>query len=622
MKMRFATAALLTAGLLTMGISAEAQTTMSVGDMAIIGVNGDNPDEIYWVPLIDLQAGTQVYFTDSGWLGDNSGFRANEGAILFTASAAITAGTVQTFTSPPSGEYATANDANVGTNGVAISTGGDEVLAFQGTTASPTFLHAVDLEDSFDSDATSSTETAVPLGLTENTSAVAIASGSTDDNSEYTGIRSGTPAAIFAAINNSANWTANNSAIVLNSAPFTIGGGVNTPPAVTNRTQSTDIPTSADTITITADITDSDGTIASANVFASINGGGFSSTAMVLDSGDTYTVDLGPFANTDTVEYYIEATDDDTDTTSLGDAGNSFFLYVNDNRPAVGEVAITEIMFGPNTDAPYSQVDAEFVEVLNLTGTPKDISFFLVDDSNLRNVAAPAGTTIPANGYAVFANSASDYGTFPAWTTSSGAAPVVDFDFGLGGGGDSFVIKNDAGTEIDRVDYENDANGWPNVDDTGSSIILIGDASIVDNNVASNWAASGLNGTPGAANVADVTAPLATSTARVDANPTTASTVDFTVKFDEAVKNVDPTDFQLTTTGTVVGTVSTVVIVDPSTFTVTVNTISGSGDLGLEFTGAQDIVDFPNNAFLGATPTVNEAYTVNPSSVHDWKDLD
>jgi len=392
----------------------------------------------------------------------------------------------------------------------------------------------------------------------------------------------------------------------------------NLAPALVNRVVSPATATSASAITVSVDVTDSDGTISSVNLFRRVNGGGYTSTAMVLGAAPTYSLNLGTFADTDLVEYYIEATDDDSAIGTLGTSSSPFPLFVNNNRPAVGEIAITEIMFGPLTTAPYSQANAEFVEVRNLTGTPKNISYFLLDDSSVRNVAVPFGTIIAANGYVIFANPAATYTTYTPWTTSSGAAPVVNYTFGLGGTGDSFVVKNDASAVIDSVAYLNGTGGWPAVNDTGSSVILVGDPAVVDNTLPANWRASGLDGTPGAPNVDDITVPAVASIVRADANPTVATSVNFTVTFSEPVKNVGVADFAVNATGAT-GTIDAVSFVNPTTFTVSLSGVGGSGTLGLDIAGAQDVVDFPNNALSSTEPSTDESYNVGASSVAGWQ---
>ena len=113
-----------------------AQTTLEAGDLAIIGFNGDNPDQFSFVLLVDVTANTEITFTDSGVKSDDT-FRGNEGAIKFTASTNYSAGTIITYTGPqsdlPSGDFTEANDSNVGNNDMNLSNKGDQIFAYQGS---------------------------------------------------------------------------------------------------------------------------------------------------------------------------------------------------------------------------------------------------------------------------------------------------------------------------------------------------------------------------------------------------------------------------------------------------------------------------------------------------------
>lgn len=195
---------------------ATAATTLSAGDIVITGVNADNPDQFVFVTLVDLQIDTQILFTDSGVRNDGS-FRASEGAVRYTAPGAIAAGTAISYEGI-GGAFSNANDANVGNNGMFLSASGDQVIAFQGDTAAPTFIFAVQTNSTqWQSDATSSTTSALPPGLSAGTSAVAVGSGAGSgaefDNAEYLGTTSGTATELLAAVANAGNWVGDNARI-------------------------------------------------------------------------------------------------------------------------------------------------------------------------------------------------------------------------------------------------------------------------------------------------------------------------------------------------------------------------------------------------------------------------
>ncbi|MFH1000001.1 MAG: lamin tail domain-containing protein, partial [Bacteroidota bacterium] len=189
-----------------------AQTTLTAGDIAIIGYNGDAPDGFAFVTLIELASGTEIRFTDSGVLTSGA-FRTGEGAVKYTAPSVIAAGTVITcdisnLASLPA-NFTRDDDAVIGTNGMNISSSGDQIIAFQGASLTPVFIYAVNNEGTsvWQSDATSSNTSALPPGLTEGTTAIAL---NEVDNATYNGlIISDTKANLLTAISTSTNWNTN-----------------------------------------------------------------------------------------------------------------------------------------------------------------------------------------------------------------------------------------------------------------------------------------------------------------------------------------------------------------------------------------------------------------------------
>ena len=167
-------------------------TLLSLGDIAIIHYNSSDPDDFSFVFLRDVEAGTTINFTDNGWLA-SGGFRAGEGTVTYTAPTAITAGTVVTL------------------SGLDLDAAGDQIIAYQGSAASPTVLYLVDFGDGNNTlagDATDGNSTALPPGVALGSGAVAVAF----NNGVYAGPTSGTPAQVFAAISDFTNWSGSDSA--------------------------------------------------------------------------------------------------------------------------------------------------------------------------------------------------------------------------------------------------------------------------------------------------------------------------------------------------------------------------------------------------------------------------
>src|SRR4051794_34941299 len=133
-------------------------TLLAPGDLAIVQYNSSTTDTFSFIFARDIEAGTVVNFTDNGWLAAG-GFRPGEGTVTYTAPTAITAGTVVTLT------------------GLNLDAAGDQIIAYQGTEASPTILYLVDFADGNNTvagDATNDNTTALPPGLTLGQTAVAV----------------------------------------------------------------------------------------------------------------------------------------------------------------------------------------------------------------------------------------------------------------------------------------------------------------------------------------------------------------------------------------------------------------------------------------------------------------
>ena len=178
---------------------------ITAGDLAIIEFQSDNPDALKVVALSDLSVGEVINFTDNGWQSSGS-FRSNEGTSTYTVgSGGIAAGTVLTI--------------DVGS--MQFSTSGDQVLVYQGSSSSPTFIYGLNGEGSavWQANATSSNTSALPTGLVNGATAIALSEA---DNYVYSGITTGTQAELLAAIGTTANWTSSNSPLAGFSGTFTV----------------------------------------------------------------------------------------------------------------------------------------------------------------------------------------------------------------------------------------------------------------------------------------------------------------------------------------------------------------------------------------------------------------
>ena len=95
---------------------------------------------------------------------------------------------------------------------LALSASGDQILAYQGDEATPSFVAAINFEgSSWQADATSAATSALPPGLADGMTAVAVAE---IDNAQYScATESGTKGELLMAINDAGNWLGSNTTL-------------------------------------------------------------------------------------------------------------------------------------------------------------------------------------------------------------------------------------------------------------------------------------------------------------------------------------------------------------------------------------------------------------------------
>lgn len=199
---------------------------LAAGDIAFVGMNSDtDPNELSIVTLNVIAAGQTIIITDYGYNGaslDQSNTTA-EGYITWNTTKTIAAGTIIKFTvgfGHTIGGQLTDYGAvtAVGWSGDAIASGGDNWFILQGSLASPTFIYAYANWSTpshgvktwvVNGAAISATTSCLPSTLINGTTAN-IQSGDPAyhfDNNVYTGSKTGSKAAVLAALANSSNWS-------------------------------------------------------------------------------------------------------------------------------------------------------------------------------------------------------------------------------------------------------------------------------------------------------------------------------------------------------------------------------------------------------------------------------
>ncbi|MES2556493.1 MAG: T9SS type A sorting domain-containing protein [Bacteroidota bacterium] len=207
---------LLTTCFLITAITSNAQV-ITAGDIAFTSAKVSGGDGFSFVTFIDLCPGTQLIFSDMPWRDETNKFCTSdeEFAITLTVTTKIDRGTVVVYDDGSPGSLSMASGAatlswtlaNQRNNG--FSSDGDNIFAFTGTYANPTFIAGMKIKDGTWMTGTVSCgdrqHTRLPAALTNGTNALYI--NPSGDGMRYTGTFTGTRAALRSAINNPSNWS-------------------------------------------------------------------------------------------------------------------------------------------------------------------------------------------------------------------------------------------------------------------------------------------------------------------------------------------------------------------------------------------------------------------------------
>ena len=334
----------------------QAQTTLATGDISIIGFNSwlTARGGFSFVTWVDLQAGTVIKFTDDGFnnsgsaLGSGS-LRDREQTLTWTATSAITAGTIINIEGngstatyvPTTGTASVKNYDGTTTPYMSLTSLGDQVFAFQGGTYSPSgsvsstmapgtvMLYGISFQGNgtatswFTSGTAGSGDTYQPSELVNNS--VYLANNA--HGGSYTGPRTGTTIAGYKAlINNAANWTTYNQGGI---TPYnTTAFSITPPPSITVQpSNATVCASSSTTFSITASNASSyQWQVNTGSGFTNVSNGGVYSGATTA----TLTI-TGATASMNNYQYNCVATGVSPSATS-----NSATLTVNSTNTWAG----------------------------------------------------------------------------------------------------------------------------------------------------------------------------------------------------------------------------------------------------------------------------------------------
>jgi hypothetical protein len=212
------------------------------GDIAFTGYIGNQTavaDQFTFVVLTNISSGTVIKFTDNSWLGSGA-FNNTETILTFTPTINLVPGNEVKIVSGDVNATLSGSGANVGSiaavgGALALASTGDQILAYFGTEASPTFIAGIHMNTytttllgtcgntttaSWDPTciSTNGNFSTLPTGLTDGVNAIWIGdasvtgSGGEFDNAYFNcGGSLSTVSSIRLAVNNAANWVKDNS---------------------------------------------------------------------------------------------------------------------------------------------------------------------------------------------------------------------------------------------------------------------------------------------------------------------------------------------------------------------------------------------------------------------------
>lgn len=340
-------------------------TTLTPGDMVAVDFN-ITESSFRLAALTDIASGTVIKITDRGWtesdtLNNNS---VAEGTIVWTVGTAITAGETFQFSITPGTPSAvtllevadnTNRNGEITTEGTSWSdysftTAGDQILIYQGTDASPTFIyglttsltgahHPADGEWQNTTDP-SATVSQLPPGLTNGSTALALTVGLHLDNYAYTGpVTTADKATWLTRLSNTSNWTGDNAVKQTGVISATAGDSnaqlamalSNPAPTLTSvstlngATEDTEFEITQATLNAAADENDSNGTV-DGFIVKAVSGGTLKIGADA-DSATAWSASTNNLIDASNKAYWTPANNDNGDL-------NAFTVVAVDNEGA------------------------------------------------------------------------------------------------------------------------------------------------------------------------------------------------------------------------------------------------------------------------------------------------
>ncbi|MEW4922207.1 lamin tail domain-containing protein [Algibacter sp. 2305UL17-15] len=203
----------------------------------------------------------------------------------------------------------------------------------------------------------------------------------------------------------------------------------------------------------TCDTTTSGATDDTYTATVDFTGGNNGNTFVVTSTAGTVGGD-NPTAvatGTITVTGITEGTDITVSVSDTGDGGVCS-LSMDIDSPGCVPLIINELLFDPagditgdaNGDGTRNALDDEFIELINTSGSPLDISGYTISDASALRHTFPASTIIPANSMLVVFGGGTPTGPFGGSIVQVASEGELNFS----NGGDVVTIANTLGDEV------------------------------------------------------------------------------------------------------------------------------------------------------------------------------
>lgn len=194
------------------------------GDIVFLALQTESADAFAFANLVNIESGTSIFFTDNGWSG--TALFTNEETVTWTATSFVPAGSIIKLIHE--GPLVPVGSTNCFVDGPGAATGrmsglsiaGEQILAYVGSTANPSFIAAVSTENFLADCNTTGTgntsTTCLPEPLQLGLSAYAASNSATEFDNIFMSLPnvSGSPAEIAAIVYNTNNWTRNNDPLI------------------------------------------------------------------------------------------------------------------------------------------------------------------------------------------------------------------------------------------------------------------------------------------------------------------------------------------------------------------------------------------------------------------------